>query len=272
VVKDLLKQVVYPIFKSRPDFLIVGAQKAGTTALYRYLEQHHQLLQNKSWKEVHYFDDVKNYQKGIVWYLGHFPYKIEKKNRLVFEATPEYLYYDHIPKLIKQDLGEMKIMIILRNPAERAYSAWKMYNSFQNNPHEHLREIYDGRTFAESIYQEMNNELDIDNEPYHYIGRGKYVYQIENYLEYFAKDSILVLDFNNFKKNLKSMLDQVCNFLEIELFTRGEIDVFETQKHNVGKKQEKSNSDQATLELLKNHFIPYNKKLYELLNYRFGWS
>ncbi|NEP57124.1 MAG: sulfotransferase domain-containing protein [Symploca sp. SIO2G7] len=271
MVKDLIKQVVYPIFKSRPDFLIVGAQKAGTTGLYRYLEQHHQLLQNKSWKEVHYFDDVKNYEKGLIWYLGHFPYKVEKKNRLVFEATPEYLFYNHIPQLIKQDLGEMKIMIILRHPADRAYSAWKMYNSFQNNPHEHLRAIYDDRTFAEAISQEMNNKSDIDNEPYHYLGRGKYIYQIENYLKYFAKDSILVLDFNDFKKNIKSMLDNVCDFLEIERFSQEKIDAFETQKYNVGNKQEKTTSDKATLESLKEYFIPYNKKLYELLDYRFEW-
>jgi hypothetical protein len=86
MIKDLIKNVAYPMLKSRPDFLVIGAQKAGTTSLYNYLIQHPKVVGNESWKEIRYFDLHENYNKGLGWYLGNFPSKREKGDRLTFDA------------------------------------------------------------------------------------------------------------------------------------------------------------------------------------------
>lgn len=269
MIKRLTKKILYPIVKSKPDFLIVGAQKAGTTSLYNYLIQHPKIIKNKSWKEVHYFDQLENYQQGMSWYLGHFPNKFYKGNKLLVEATPEYLYYKHVPQLIKQDLGNIKIIIILRNPIDRAYSAWQMYHSFSDNPNEHLRVKYDHRSFSEAIQQEINSQSESDNEPYHYLERGKYVYQLENYFNYFNKSNILILNFNELKQ-IGHLLNEVCKFLNIEPFKKEDIDKFSKSKYNVGSYQ-KTVSDQATFEFLTDYYQPYNQQLEKLLNRTFDW-
>jgi hypothetical protein len=268
--KELIKKIVYPALRSKPDFLIVGAQKAGTTSLYNYLEHHPQILPNKSWKEVHYYDDWENYQKGIGWYLGHFPYKFQKRNKLTFEATPAYLYYQHIPPLIKQDLGNIKIVIILRNPATRAYSAWRMYHSFANSPLPHIIKLYDPRTFAEAIAEELSDKIMPEDYVYHYVGRGKYIEQIDNYFKYFDAKSILILKFEYLHKQLKLMMDKICDFLDIERFSATAIANFQNQKYNQSK-YESSASDRDTIEQLKTYFLPFNQQLHERLGDPFNW-
>ncbi|MEQ8464899.1 MAG: sulfotransferase domain-containing protein [Coleofasciculus sp. E1-EBD-02] len=109
------------------------------------------------------FDNPENYSKGFGWYLGHFPSKLRKGNKLTFEDSPSYLYYEHIPQLIKQDLGNIKMIAILRNPVDRAYSAWQMYHSYSNLPLKHLRDRADTRAFTEAIDQEFNPESNTPN-------------------------------------------------------------------------------------------------------------
>ncbi|MCP2727423.1 sulfotransferase domain-containing protein [Limnofasciculus baicalensis] len=270
MIKQLIKKIAYPMIKSRPDFLIIGTQKGGSTSLYRYLSQHRQIFKNNSWKEIQYFDRTDNYSKGFGWYLGNFPSKVDKQDKLTCDASPSYIYFENIPKLIKQDLGEIKMIAILRNPVSRAYSAWHMYHSFGDNPHKHLREITDPRDFADAINQELDGNFQNVKYPYDYINRGEYVNQLENYYNYFNKDSLLVLNFDLFKQDLDGMLNSVCDFLNIERFDRAVLDEFKIKKHNVGK-YDKSTADEEVMEPLKDYFNPFNEKLYHLLGERYNW-
>lgn len=270
MIKNLIKNLAYPIIKSRPDFLVIGAQKAGTTSLYNYLIQHPQVVGNESWKEIRYFDLQENYSRGFGWYLGNFPSKKEKGNRLTFDASPSYLYFDYIPELIKKDLGNIKMIAILRNPVDRAYSAWQMYNSFSDNPHEHHRSIADKRTFLEAIEEEQKG---IKTEyPYDYLNRGKYAHQLEGYYKHFEKENLLVLNFNQFKEDVETLLNSVCDFLGIEPFSLDKLEEFKGKKYNTGKyKIEKSESDLQVIQQLKDYFVPYNEELYTLLGQRYNW-
>ncbi|MEQ9485775.1 sulfotransferase domain-containing protein [Coleofasciculus sp. F4-SAH-05] len=272
MMKRLIKGVVYPVIKSRPDFLIIGAQKAGTTSLYRYLSQHPQILENKTWKEIRYFDLPENYSQGWGWYLGHFPSKVRKGNKLTCDASPSYLYFKHIPQLIKQDLENIKMIAVLREPVSRAYSAWQMYHSFSDNPNQSLRAIADTRSFAQAIEQELNPESNTAHYPYDYIDRGKYVEQLENYYKYFDKNQILILNVDQFRKDLASTLNSVCRFLEIEDFPQEKIRQFQEKKHNVGKyKFNKTQADKEKMEFLKTYFNYFNEKLYKILDIRYDW-
>lgn len=268
MLKEAIKQRVYPLIKSRPDFLIIGAQKAGTTSLYQYLVQHPQIVGNKSWKEIRYFDLPENYSRGFGWYLGNFPSKIHKGSRLTFDASPSYLYFNDIPKLIRQDLGDIKMIAILREPASRAYSAWQMYHSFFDNPHQSLREIVDMRTFSQAIEDEMCGKD--SSYPYAYIDRGKYIQQLKNYYYHFDPASILILDFDQLKKNISSVLESVCTFLEIEPFPQTAIQKLQKEKYNTGK-YHKSDADAGAIAKLKDYFAPFNEELYQFLGKNYNW-
>ncbi|WP_338041652.1 sulfotransferase domain-containing protein [Lyngbya aestuarii] len=270
MIKDLIKNVAYPMIKSRPDFLILGTQKAGTTSLYNYLIQHSDVIKNNSFKEIHYFDEFPNYQRGFGWYLGYFPSKKQKENKLTLDATPEDLYFQHIPQLIKKDLGNIKMIAILRNPVYRAYSAWQMYHSFSKNPHTHLRNIADQRTFLEAIEEEQKG-IKIEY-PYDYINRGKYADQLKNYYKHFDKENLLILNFDQFKDDLDNLLNSICDFLSLEYFSSEKLQEFKEIKYNSGKyKVEKSESELQGIQQLKDYFIPYNEELYNLLGYRYTW-
>jgi hypothetical protein len=229
------------------------------------------VLPNRSWKEVHYYNNIENYRQGIGWYLNHFPFKNAKRKRLTFEATPEYLFFPEIPERIHEDLGDIKIIIILRNPAERAFSAWHMYHSFGENPHEHLRRLYDSRTFSQAIDDELFSGSHPANHPYHYIDRGKYVYQVDRYFRVFGKKNVLILNFSDLKNNLARLLEVVCTFLAIDRFHSDLAASLENKQYNVGT-YKKGGADIERIKELKAFFAPYNQKLFDRIGETYHWE
>ena len=115
-----------------PDFLIIGAQKGGTTSLYNYV-QAQPCVAPAARKEVHFFDRRLNLNKGLTWYRGHFPTRVEQYSArhlrlqpfLTGEATPEYLFLPHIPHIVARVLPVIKLILLLRNPVDRAYSQYQ---------------------------------------------------------------------------------------------------------------------------------------------------
>ena len=165
------------------------------------------------------------------------------------------------------------MIVILRNPVDRAYSAWKMYHSFATNPEvaENNRKIGDHRTFSQAIDQELKGECEPGIYPYDYINRGKYVEQLSNYYQYFDKDNLLILSFEELKHNKMALLNNICDFLEIEPFPTEVLQQLEEKSYNVGKRLEVTAEHREVLEKLTSYFIPFNEKLYELLNYSYNW-
>ncbi|MFO7955055.1 sulfotransferase family protein [Thioalkalivibrio sp.] len=110
-----------------PDFIIIGAQKSGTTSLYAYLSQHPQLFPSST-KEVHFFDggldpSVDTFKKGMPWYRAHFPLRKNMgANQRTFEASPLYIFNPLAPERIANVVPNVKIIALLRNPTERAIS------------------------------------------------------------------------------------------------------------------------------------------------------
>jgi hypothetical protein len=273
MIKNTIKKLIYPLIKSVPDFLVIGTQKAGTTSLYNYLIQHPQVIRNKSWKEVRYYDMSENYNQGWGWYLGNFPSKWEKGARLTLDNSPSYLYFPHIPELIKRDLGEIKMIAILREPVSRAYSAWKMYHSFGTNPDVALvnQKIADRRSFAEAIAQELSHQPPAAIYSYDYVARGRYVEQVERYFNTFGREKLLILESKQFQKNITESLHQVCEFIGIDPFTDALLSKLSEEKYNVGLQQETSVEIQQTLDQLKDYYRPFNEKLYQLLGKSYDW-
>lgn len=106
---------------TNPNFLIIGAQKSGTTSLFNYINENaNNFIPPKS-KELYFFSE--RYSKGMPWYRAHFPFKI-KESYLTGEATPDYLYYHKSAKRVYENYPNIKFIILLRNPVDRAYSQY----------------------------------------------------------------------------------------------------------------------------------------------------
>ncbi|MEO0836124.1 MAG: tetratricopeptide repeat protein, partial [Cyanobacteria bacterium J06642_3] len=115
-----LKNLDWPTAKkSAPDFIVAGASKSGTSSIYYYLGRHPQILLPHK-KEIDFW--WTNYQRGTEWYLAHFPTITDRQDFLTGEATPNYLRFPQVAQRIKNNFPQTKIIILLRNPVDRAIS------------------------------------------------------------------------------------------------------------------------------------------------------
>ena len=192
------------------DFFIVGAPKAGTTSLYHYLSEHPQ-VEMSSQKEPDYFSDKAIHEQGMYYAknrvntLDKYESLFVQKESVVYgEASVSYLFYENVAEDIKKYNPNAKIIIMLRNPIERAFSHYLMdyrlgliSDSFENV----LAKISKHKN-AHLFYQQ-------------YIEVSKYAKQIQRYLDFFKKENILFIDYEDFKKNVSKTVDQVYNFLNI---------------------------------------------------------
>jgi hypothetical protein len=190
-------------FQRLPNFLCIGVQKAGTTLLYEILRQHPQIFLPQV-KEVHFFDIDENFNKGIEWYQQHFYGSEDYK--LVGDVTPAYIFFEHVPERIKQILGpEIKLLIMLRNPVDRAYSHYWM--SFRRG--------YEGLSFEKAIAKEGSRIKDgyLTRHRFSYISRGFYAKQLKTYLSFFPGQNINIVIFEQFTTNMKVHIEELLDFL-----------------------------------------------------------
>lgn len=190
-----------------PNFLVVGAQKAGTTTLFNILNQHHQVFIPVA-KELHFFDTPEKFAKGSAYYSSLFAGTGDAK--AIGEITPSYLFYPEIPERIFNTLGhEVKIIMLLRNPADRAISHFKMEFSRRNEK----------RSFPEAILEGikgMKNGLN-NNPNTNYLDRGFYSQQIKNYFKFFSPEKILIIIFEeDFIKQRDETVKRIFNFLGVD--------------------------------------------------------
>ena len=192
-----------------PQFLIIGAQKGGTSSLFYYLKSHPQIKRAIK-KEIHYFNIF--FDKGQKWYLAHFPSK--SSSYMTGEASPDYIFHPNTPERVKSLNPKMKIIVLLRNPIERAYSAYQMNKRLNIDPRS---------SFEDAVYFELNHK-DIDSTQYtydrhnfFYLKRGKYAEQLSHWSKYFPKDQLLIINSHQLFNETIDTVSQVQHFLNIEL-------------------------------------------------------
>jgi hypothetical protein len=178
-------------WRGLPDFLVIGAQKAGTTAVYAYLRRHPAIL-GPFWKEVSFFD--RHWWRGEAWYRGQMPLRGEGK--LAGEASPSYVFHPLAPERVRAVVPDVKLIALLREPAERAYSHYQHEVALGREPlsfedalaaeDERLRGevdrlLADPRAFSRAWWD------------YTYASRGLYAEQLERWLALFPREQLLVL-------------------------------------------------------------------------------
>ncbi len=188
-----------------PHFLIAGAPKSGTTSLYRILSQHPQIFLPEV-KELHYFDNEEYFSNGINWYASHF--QNARHNQICGECTAAYLYYPGVPSRMKSALGdELRIIFILRNPVDRAYSEYL---------HNYRRGLIHEDTFEKAIESEFKNQsLPLfDRRHFSYISRGWYSRYLKNYFQVFSREQVLILLFEeDFLHNPEQTISKILSFI-----------------------------------------------------------
>ncbi|MCD4698250.1 MAG: sulfotransferase [Bacteroidales bacterium] len=192
----------------KPNFLVVGTQKGGTTSMYEILNRHLQIYLPDV-KELHFFDQDVNYRKGFQWYLNEYFTKV-KDEIAIGEITPNYMFVENVPERIFNTLGrDMKFIFIFRNPVDRAFSHYQMC----------LYRKTETSTFADAIklnidYIDTGNIMNADK---HYIDRGFYDEQLERYLKYFPKSNMLFLLFeDDLVRDRKNTFKRIYDFLDVE--------------------------------------------------------
>lgn len=200
-------------FTRTVGFVICGTQKGGTTALDAYLREHPEVCMAVR-KEVHYFDNEEYFSNGKPDYSKYHAFFSPKKTHKVLgEATPIYMYWNESPKRILQYNPEMKIIIILRNPIERAYSHWNMERSRNA----------DNLPFRDAIETEIERcreALPYQHRVFSYIDRGHYLDQLRKIWACFPREQVLILKNEYLKLSPNGTLNQVADFLGIAQFNK----------------------------------------------------
>ncbi len=194
--------------RQTPNFLIVGTQKGGTSSLFFYLKFHPEIIRPIK-KEIHFFNI--HYGKGLAWYKAHFP--LRSKNHITGEASPDYMFHPETPQRVKDLNPEMKIIFLLRNPIDRAYSAYQMNRRMKIDPRESFEEAID---FELSNRDSIGNQYNYERHNYFYLERGLYGRQLNNWLLTFTKDQILVIKSEDFFQKTETELKRVYRFLNID--------------------------------------------------------
>lgn len=189
-----------------PNFLIVGAMKAGTTSMYEILRQHSQIAMS-SIKEVHFFDIEDNYKLGLPFYQTFF--KKSNNTLAVGEATPIYIFMPEVPSRIIKLLGDQtKIIILLRNPADRAISHYKM------NVQRRIAQDPLLVSLKKNLRRINNNQPSGQEE--NFIERGLYYSQLKRYFDLFPAENIKVILFEKeFLKQRRKTINDLFDFLNV---------------------------------------------------------
>jgi hypothetical protein len=249
-----------------PSALIIGAQRSGTTSLFNYLAQHPDVLPPLG-KEIHYFD--LHYARGVRWYRGRFPFSHRLRGgALTIDASPYYLAHPLAPERAAQLLPEVKLVAVLRNPVDRAFSHYQ-------------HEVRDGReslSFAEAIDREparlAGEEERLRHEPgyysyhhhrYSYTRRGLYLQQLARWVQQYPRSRLLVLQSERLFREPAAVSAALYDFLGLRPHGLDQYTAFYQGNYE--------RAIPADLRArLAAYFEPYNRELYEWLGEEFDWA
>ena len=211
--------------RALPNFLVVGAQRSGTTSLFIYLLAHELVLGPRRAKGVHFFDT--NYHRPTSWYRSNFPRvstldaleQVHGQRPAVGEGAPYYLFNPMVPGRIHDLIPECRILVILREPLDRAIS---------HHNHE-VQRGFETLSVSDAFDAEearLAGEVDrITADPAYvstphihhaYLGRGQYADQVERYLDLFGRDQVLVLDSARLKSHPEETVRRATDFLGLK--------------------------------------------------------
>lgn len=253
-----------------PDFVLIGAQKSGTTTLYDLLCLHPRVLR-ASYKEPAFFSFGFNWRHGESWYRKHFPTRYRMgAAALTGEASTSYLLMPAAPVRMRRVLPDARLLVILRNPVDRAYSEYHM-NVARGLEHGPFADAV--RRDPGSAYGRLESDPEddghlsrysnafVDNT---YLLRGQYARHLRRWFRHYGRDRFLVLTSEELRADRQRTCDRCFRFLGLEPSA-----LPPAPDSNVGRYPP---MDRRTRRFLAEYFRPHNAELESLLGLRFGWD
>lgn len=258
--------------RAMPDYLIVGAQRAGTTSLHHYLAQSPAVVTPPLAKGVHWFD--VNYHRNAQWYRSQFPLRRTLHTvgarcdgiAVTGEASPYYLFHPAVPSRIAQHLPEVRILVVLRDPVSRAWSHY----------HHELARGFETLSFAAAIQAEgsrLTGEADrllrdetarsMSHQHHSYVSRGLYAEQLERLFDAVDRLRVMIIDSDDLRRDSDGVCAQIAEFLDIPPWR-----LEERTAHNA-RRYDSIPRDLAAS--LRERFVEPDARLAELLGRRFSW-
>ena len=205
----------------RLDFIIAGTQKGGTSALHYHLDQHPNITfahpeeaHMIDHPRRHFFDDEKRYAAGNVSYdILHEGIKLKPKSLIVGSCTPIYTYWKPAMERIRDYHPGIKLIVLLRNPIDRAFSNWNMNWDRGREPLE----------FLEAVAAEVKERADspeLQSRRRSFVDRGFYAEQIERVFRYFPREQVRVIKFDDFRARTHEVVNDVFRFLGVAPLTK----------------------------------------------------
>ena len=240
-----------------PNFMIIGVQRGGTTSLYSYVMQHPQIVSPIK-KEMDFWS--WHFHRGINWYLSHFPPIPSGENFITGEASPSYIDHPDVVDRVFQNCPDVKLIVLLRNPAHRAISHYYHWRSFN----------WESRTLEDAIEEDIERlkgktDIIIGEEPGNYIVHGLYIVHLKKWLEIFPREQILILKSEDLYVETAQTMKQVWQFLGLP-----EYQLVEYQNSNPGAYSRVES--ESIIEKLRDYFQPYNQQLEDYLGMKFNWD
>jgi hypothetical protein len=221
VKKSINLTFIFPEYRIL-EFIIAGTMKGGTTAAITNLSTHPDISMVE--KEIHFFDDKSTYQKGLDWYKSHFNYS----KKMTGDKAPDVMYQSSCLELLQLVNPQVKIILFLRNPIDRAYSHWKMTRDLFKNT----------SSFECCVYDEIKNRWN-ENKDYrlafwhHFVQRGLYYKQIKKILKYFPKDNIHIAITENIRNSMSTEYQKIYDFLNLKPHNAEYVEEFVSKSSDV---------------------------------------
>tara|TARA_B100001123_G_C15227741_1_gene993870 strand:- start:48 stop:875 length:828 start_codon:yes stop_codon:yes gene_type:complete len=246
-----------------PNFIIAGTVRSGTTSLYNYICNHPSVLP-AAYDEIGFFDS--NFQLGTMWYQSMFPTKkqmelVQEKTNfcLTGEDTPFYFWNKDAIKRISELIPNCKIIMIFRNPVDRAYS------NYQLGKRENKEDLSFEKTIEieKQIINKGTKNLNF-SEPRTYLIKSLYSLQLKNWLTSFSKDQLYFLSTEQLSSKPNETMSGIFNFLGLPRHTLSE---FKKEKKAIYPEMNISTRND-----LLEFFKPYNNELFSLIGNNFSWD
>jgi hypothetical protein len=190
------------------DFILIGAQKSGTTALHSILHRHRGITMGDQ-QEMHFFDNEEIFARAVDYDLLHSHFRGEESVAIAGECTPSYLYWEPAAQRIQDYNSQIKFLVLLRNPIDRAFAHWNMQR-FKG------RERLD---FLEAVREEavrIASPLSLESRRFSYIDRGFYTRQLQRYFGRFPREQFNITKFENFRDQQLQTVNAIFAFLGSE--------------------------------------------------------
>lgn len=259
-------------FRMTPSFIVIGGQRCGTTTIFKALSEHPQVMRPPVEKGTDYY--TLNYKRGLDWYRGHFPLRTSAKLQsrgamgpVAFEACTYYMFHPSAIERLAKDFPDIKLVAMLRDPVERAYSAYKheFARGFETeSDFERALELEDTRLVGEIERMRVDAGYESIAHRHHaYSHRGQYVEQLERVFQHFPQEQVHVMDSEAFFVDPEGQYSSLITFLGLDSYVPAKFD-----QHNA---RPSSPMPEAAKNRLQEHYRAYDERLEDLLGRKVAW-